>query len=157
MVCENLNVLRQGQRVKMKMSIEHLWSNTDSWKPKYWEKKLYQCLSVHQKSRSNFLRIEPATQRNSRKKRKKRSSERHCILYFTKGETGNVAVLGVLRHCPLVLMAKLGKALGSEEDRMMRTGLLVDGQQWKETEHLGWVLLFGGQQYDRISITLRGL
>jgi hypothetical protein len=34
-------------------------------------------------------------------------------------------------------MANLSKALGSEEDRMMGTGLLGDGQQWKEIEHWG--------------------
>jgi hypothetical protein len=43
----------------MKMAIEYWWSDTDSWKPKYSEKKLYQCLSVHQKSHLDLLGIEP--------------------------------------------------------------------------------------------------
>jgi hypothetical protein len=54
-------------------------------------------------------------------------------------------------------MAKLGKALGSEDDRMMGTALMGEGQQWKEAEHMGCVLFFGGQQYDRTSITFRWL
>ena len=53
-------------------------------------------------------------------------------LLLLQGETENFAVLVVLRQCPLVLMVKLGKAFGSEEDRMMGTGLLGIGSRGKK-------------------------
>jgi hypothetical protein len=37
----------ESSSVKMKMSMEHWWNDTDWGRPKYWDKNLPQCHFVH--------------------------------------------------------------------------------------------------------------
>ena len=47
--------------IKVKMSIEHWWSDTDRGKQKYWEKNLCRCLFIHHKSDVDWPAMEHGT------------------------------------------------------------------------------------------------
>ena len=53
------------------------------------------------------------------------------IIVITEGKR-KIAALKFPRQCPLVLMVKLGQALGSEEGGMIGTGLLGIGRSGKK-------------------------
>jgi hypothetical protein len=45
------------------MGMEHWWNDTDRRKPKYWERNLSHCHSVHQKCHTKWPWIEPGLPR----------------------------------------------------------------------------------------------
>jgi len=42
----------------MKMNMEHWWDDTDSGKPKYWEKNVFKCRFIRHRSPMDWSRIE---------------------------------------------------------------------------------------------------